>query len=109
MGGYGNNFINNFISFYGREHISLIGNSFVKGGLSLDYELFPKNHIQFIANYANIENDIFETGEWLTLPDYSGYAFGYGLETFLGPVQAQYTWSPETKNSIWLFTLGFWF
>lgn len=109
LGGYGNNFINNFISFFGYEHISLIGNSFVKGGLTLNYEIFKKNHILFTANYANVENDIFETGEWLTAPDYSGYAIGYGLETFLGPIEARYTWSPETNSSIWLFNIGFWF
>lgn len=109
LGGYGNNFINNFIPFYGREHLSLIGNSFVKGGIALDYEIFPKNHIQLAANYANVDNDIFETGEWFTSPDYSGYAIGYGLETFLGPIEAKYTYSPDTNNSIWLFNLGFWF
>src|SRR5690606_35467976 len=54
LGGYGNNFINNFISFYGYDHVSLTGDSFVKGALSLDYELFKKHHITATANYANI-------------------------------------------------------
>lgn len=108
LGGYGNNFINNFISFYGYDYITLMGDSFVKGRLSLDYELFKKNHIIMAANYANIGYGLFQSGEWFNSP-YSGYALGYGLETFLGPVEAIYTYSPELGESIWLFNLGFWF
>jgi NTE family protein len=109
LGGYGNNFINNFISFYGYDNISLVGNSFVKANFELDYELFKKHHITIDANFANIEDNIFESGEWITTPDYSGYALGYGIETFLGPIEAKYSWSPENKQSIWLFNIGFWF
>ncbi len=108
LGGYGNNFINNFISFYGYDYLTLTGDSFVKGTISLDYELFKKNHITFAANYANIGYGLFESGEWFNSP-YSGYALGYGLETFLGPIEAKYTYSPELGKSIWLFNLGFWF
>ena len=109
LGGYGNNFINNFISFYGYEYVSLTGDSFVKATLSLDYELFKKHHITAAANYSNIGYGLFETGNWFSTPDYSGYALGYGLETFLGPLEVKYTYSPERKRSIWLFNLGFWF
>jgi NTE family protein len=62
-----------------------------------------------MANYANIENGIFENGEWFSAPDYSGYALGYAIETFLGPIQAQYSWSPEAKQGYWFFNIGFWF
>lgn len=109
LGGYGNNFINNFISFYGYDHVSLTGDSFVKGTLSLDYELFKKHHITVSANYANIGYGLFESGQWFSSPDYSGYAFGYGIETFLGPLQVKYTYSPEHRKRIWFFNLGFWF
>ncbi len=109
LGGYGNNFINNFISFYGYDYLSVLGNSFVKTTLSLDYEIFKKNHIILAANFANVENNIFDTGEWFTPPTYSGYALGYSIETFLGPLEAKYTYSPELKKSIWFFNLGFWF
>jgi len=109
LGGYGNNFINNFVSFYGYDYLALLGNSFVKGTLSFDYEIFKKNHITFAANYANVEDNIFDSGEWITSPDFSGYALGYSIETFLGPVEARYSYSPELKSSIWFFNLGFWF
>ncbi len=109
LGGYGNNFINNFVPFFGYDYISLTGNSFVKGAVVLDYEIFRKNHLTFVANYANIEDGIFKSGEWITAPDYSGYALGYAIETFLGPVQAQYSWSPEASQGFWFFNIGFWF
>ena len=109
LGGYGNNFINNFVAFYGYDFISLTGNSFVKGSINIDYEFAKKHHINMAANYANVGDDIFEESEWFKAPDYSGYALGYGFESFLGPIELNYTWSPETKKSQWFFNLGFWF
>jgi NTE family protein len=109
LGGYGNNFINNFYSFYGYDYFELSGDSFLKATVTLDYEIFKKHHILFAANYANIEDGIFESGEWLSSPDFSGYAIGYSLETFLGPLEGKYTYSPDTGNGYWFFNLGFWF
>lgn len=109
LGGYGNDFINNFIPFLGYDFITLTGDSFVKAYAAADYEIFDKNHITIEANWANVDNGIFETGEWFTLPDYRGYGFGYGIETFLGPIQAKYSYSPEQRKGIWYFNVGFWF
>ena len=109
LGGYGNNFINNFIPFLGYDFITLTGNSFVKAYLSADYEIFSKNHITLEGNWANIGDDLFESGAYFSLPDYRGYALGYGLETFLGPIQAKFSYSPEQKESVWYFNIGFWF
>ncbi len=111
LGGYARNFINNFDSFYGYDYLSLGGRGFTKATFNLDYEVFPKNHITLSANYANIQDDLFSSTDidWFSLPQYSGYALGYGIETFLGPVEAKYSWSPEVKKSYWFFNLGFWF
>ena len=109
LGGYGNNFINNFIPFLGYEYISITGNSYMKVHVKADYEILNKNHITLEANWANIGNDIFESGEYFTLPDYRGYALGYGIETFLGPIQAKFSYSPEQRKSVWYFNMGFWF
>ena len=109
LGGYANNFINNFYSFYGYDYLELSGDSFVKATFTLDCEIFKKHHILLAANYANIEDRIFDTGEWFSSPDFSGYAIGYSLETFLGPLEAKYTYSPDTGNAYWFFNLGFWF
>ncbi|MEZ4855180.1 MAG: patatin-like phospholipase family protein [Gelidibacter sp.] len=109
LGGYGHNFINNFSSFYGYDYVSLVGNSFVKSTFTLDYEIFKKHHINVAANFANIEDNLFENGGWIKKVDYNGYAIGYAFETFLGPIEAKYTFSPEVKKSIWFFNVGFWF
>jgi NTE family protein len=109
LGGYGNNLINNFIPFVGYDFISLTGNSYIKGSAVMDFEIFRKHHFTVEGNWANVEDNIFETGNWFSLPDYRGYGLGYGLETFIGPIQVKYSYSPEQKESNWFFTLGFWF
>ncbi|GAA4889935.1 patatin-like phospholipase family protein [Flaviramulus aquimarinus] len=109
LGGYGNNLINNFIPFLGYDFISLTGNSYVKASITADYEVFKKHHITLEGNWANIDNNIFDSGEWFSLPDYRGYALGYAIDTFLGPIQAKYSYSPEQKESTWFFNIGFWF
>ncbi len=109
LGGYGNNLINNFVPFVGYDFISLTGNSYVKAAFIADYEVLKKHHITLEGNWANIDNNIFESGEWFTLPDYRGYALGYGIETFLGPIQAKYSYSPELKDGTMFFNIGFWF
>ncbi|WP_256867422.1 patatin-like phospholipase family protein [Winogradskyella forsetii] len=109
IGGYGANFINSFYSFYGYDYLALTGDSFVKATFTLDYELFKKHHILLAANIANIDDGLFETGQFFSSPNYSGYAIGYSLETFLGPLEGKYTYSPDTGNSYWFFNLGFWF
>lgn len=109
FGGYGANFLNNFYSFYGYDFISIIGNSFVKSTFTLDYEFHKGHHILGAANYANIDDSLFETGEFISSPDYTGYALGYSLETFIGPLEGKFSYSPETGTSFWYFNLGFWF
>lgn len=109
LGGYGNNLINNFIPFLGYDFISLTGNSYVKASAIADFEAFKNHHITFEGNWANVDNDIFDSGEWFTLPDYRGYALGYAIETFLGPIQAKYSYSPEQGEGSWFFNIGFWF
>ena len=109
LGGYGNNLINNFIPFIGHDFISLTGNSYVKASFSADYEIFKKHHITLEGNWANIDDDIFDSGEWFSLPDNRGYGLGYAMETLIGPLQVKYSYAPELGQSIWFFNLGFWF
>jgi NTE family protein len=109
LGGYGNNFINNFVPFYGYDFITISGDSYIKALIELDYEIFRKNHIIASANFANVENQLYSSGNWLSSPDYTGYALGYSLETLIGPVELKYSYSPEIKKNQWFFSLGFWF
>jgi len=109
LGGYGNDFINNITSFYGYDYMSIIGSGFVKGVVDIDYEMFKNQHLIFSANFANVGDDIFDNGEWFSTPEYSGYAIGCSTETFLGPIEVKYSWSPETSDGNWFFNIGFWF
>jgi len=109
LGGFGNDFVNNFTPFFGYDFLSLPGNSYVKGIGSLDYRFAPKHHFLFAANYANVEDDLFRTGDWFEEPSFSGYGLGYGFESFLGPIQIYYSWSPEISESHVFFSVGYWF
>lgn len=109
LGGYGNNYVNNIKPFYGYDFLDIAGDSYVKALFNIDYEFLPKNHLNFAGNFSNIGDGLFETNDWLDSPEYTGYAVGYGLETFIGPVEVKYTWSPDTGRNEWFFSLGFWF
>ncbi|MEH6408163.1 MAG: patatin-like phospholipase family protein [Leeuwenhoekiella sp.] len=109
LGGWGNNPLNNMVPFYGYDFISTGGDGFVKSTLTFDYNFHRKNHVNLGVNVANIDNKIFSTGNWFTAPDYTGYFLGYGLETFIGPLQSKIAYSPELKEATWYFSLGFWF
>ena len=109
LGGYGNKTINNFRPFYGYDFFSLAANSYIKGMIEIDYNFYTQNHLILSANYANVDNEILSSGEWFTSPDFSGYAIGYGCKTLFGPIDIKYSYSPETGDSNWYFSLGYWF
>ncbi|NRT12263.1 patatin-like phospholipase family protein [Flavobacterium sp. 14A] len=109
LGGYGYKPVNNFKHFYGYDFLSIAGDSYIKTAVTLDYKLFKNNHINFTANYANLGNKIFESTNWISLPQYSGYALGYGLETVIGPIEIKHSWSPEESKGYTWFSVGFMF
>ena len=109
LGGYGNHFTLNYKPFYGYDFLSLVGDGYVKADFDMHYE-FYKNHILTAsASFANVDDGLFKDSDWLSLPDYSGYALGYGVKTFLGPMQVKGSWSPEIKKAQWFVSLGYWF
>ena len=107
LGGYGYNMINNFRHFYGYDFLSIAGNSYIKSTGTVDYEFYKNNHFNFSANFANIGDKLFENVEWISIPKYSGYAVGYGLETIIGPVEIKHSWSPENSTGYTWFSIGF--
>ena len=109
LGGYGYNPLNNFKYLYGYDYLSLAANSYIKSTGTVDYEFYKKNHVNFSANFANIGDRIFETVDWISIPKYSGYAVGYGLETVIGPIEIKYSWSPEKPKGFTWFSIGFLF
>lgn len=109
LGGYGYTSVHTFRHFYGYDFLSISGNSFLKGTATLDYEFLRKNHVNITANYANMGSDLYEDVKLLSLPKYTGYAVGYGMETIIGPLEIKHSWSPETGKHYTWFSVGFWF
>ncbi|MCG9792009.1 patatin-like phospholipase family protein [Flavobacterium algicola] len=108
LGGYGFNPINNFKPFYGYDFLSIAGNSYIKTMGNIDYEFYKNNHFNFSANFANVGNKIFENiNDWVSVPKYSGYAVGYGLETIIGPIEIKHTWTPDNSDGYTWISVGF--
>ncbi|MCD6544890.1 MAG: patatin-like phospholipase family protein [Flavobacteriaceae bacterium] len=108
LGGYNENFINTFESFYGYDIAELNSPSFLKSAIILRYELFKNNYVSFIGNYGRLNSDLWNGGS-IFEDTVSGYAFGYTWDTFIGPIELKYSWSPDTVEHYWYFNLGFWF
>ncbi|NDI99591.1 patatin [Flavobacterium sp. LaA7.5] len=109
LGGYGYNMINNFRHFYGYDFISISGNSYIKGVATLDWEFIRKNHLNVTANFANVGQNLLDEGNILSLPQYTGYAVGYGMESIIGPLELKHSWSPDTNRHYTWISIGFWF
>ncbi len=108
LGGNNENFVNSFVPLYGFSVGELSDNAFLKSALTVQYELFEKNYVSFTGNFARVDNDLFNSGAIFDNTK-SGFAVGYGLDSFIGPIEIKYTWSPDTKQNIWFFNVGFWF
>jgi NTE family protein len=109
LGGFGFASVNNIKPFLGYDFLQLSGDSYIKGSATLDCVVLKKHHINFTANYTNIGTNIFEDDTWISRPQYSGYSFGYGIESLIGPIEIKHSWSPETHKHYTWFTVGFYF
>lgn len=108
LGGYNQNYINTFVSFYGYDFAELSNNTFLKSEFNFRYAFTGKHYASFIANYGRLENNVFKDLD-LFKDIKSGYALGYSYDTFIGPIELKYSWSPDNNENYWLFNLGFWF
>jgi len=107
VGGYGFKETNNIMSLYGYDALSIRGDTFLKSTFTLDYEVIKDGHINIAANIANVGDRLFSSKEWIDRIDYTGYAIGLGLETFIGPVEIKYSFSPEIDEGEWHVSAGF--
>ncbi|TVZ56590.1 NTE family protein [Lutibacter sp. Hel_I_33_5] len=108
LGGYNQNYVNSFVPFYGYDFGELSNSTFIKSEFNIRYQ-FAKNHyFSFIANYARLDSNVFRDAD-IFKDIKSGYAFGYSVNTFIGPIELKYTLSPDHKKNYVLFNLGFWF
>ena len=108
LGGYNQNYINTFVSFYGYDFAELSNDSFVKSEFNLRYQFADNHYASFIANYGRLDGNVFKNID-VFKDVLSGYALGYSYNTFIGPLELKYSWSPDNNQGSWLFNLGFWF
>ena len=108
LGGYNQNYVNTFVTLYGYDFAELSNNSFLKTEFNLRYEFADKHYASFIANYARLEDNVFRDLD--VFKDIkSGYALGYSYDTFMGPLEIKYSWSPDNNQNYVLFNFGYWF
>ena len=92
---------------YGYDFAQVSGRSYLKSEFHVRYRLTNNGFASFIANYARVDDHVFSNLNALFKDVLSGYAFGYGLDTVVGPIELKYSWSPENRKKYWLFNLGF--
>jgi len=111
LGGYGQNFINNFVPFYGYSFSGLEANSFLKTTSSLRYRFYKKNYLSYTTNYAMVSDDIIDFIKYTSFFKNAkyGHAVGLSSDTFIGPIELKYSWSAENKFDAIYFSVGFWF
>lgn len=108
LGGNNDNFINTFVPFYGYGVGDLNDVGYLRTALTLRYNVYKKHYANITGNYTRLSDNLWNGGD-IFENTLSGYAVGYGYDSFIGPIQVQYAWSPNTKNNFWYFNLGFWF
>jgi len=108
LGGYNKNFINNFTPFYGYDVADINNFAFMKISFNLQYEIYKKNYLSFTANVADISNELLFDGS-LFNEFKTGYAFGYGMDSILGPIEFKYAGTLDNDKDYWLLNVGFWF
>ncbi len=107
LGGYGFTPTNNLISLYGYDALDLRGDTYLKSNVDIDLRFARNNHFVLSGNIANVGDELLEKGKWLNGIRNYGIALGYGLETFLGPIEVKYAYSPEVGEDIWYVSAGF--
>lgn len=108
LGGYGENFINTFVPFFGYDLADLSDRTFLKSSLKLRQEIYAKTFLMFTTNAARVEKNVLKDSDIFKNTKY-GFALGYGMDTFLGPLEVNFSWSPKTSHNHWYFNIGYWF
>ncbi len=110
LGNYGYREFLNLKPFYGYDIYQRFDNSYLKTLGTIQFEFYKKNFLNVSYNLGIIGNDIFSaTKNWITKPNMTGIAIGYGLDSFLGPIEFKYSWSPEIKQNFLWFNVGYTF
>lgn len=109
LGGYGNAPLLHYQPFVGLTQQYAGGDSFIKGVIEFDYAFSARQHGRLVLHTGIIDDDIFSTKNWAKEPDYFGMALTYGLESFLGPLAATASYSPQFGRMVYYVNLGWQF
>ncbi len=108
LGGFGENYINTFVPFYGYQFSSFTTDGYLLSTLKTRVEIFKKNYLLGRVDAARLGNDFINGGD-LFADTKLGYGGGYGIESIIGPLEINYAYSPDVKENYWYFVVGFWF
>ena len=97
----------NLVPLYGYKDLNLRGDTFLKATITFNYNFYKKIYFTTSANIANVGDNLFDDNKWIDAIDYSGYAVGLGWDTFLGPIETKYSYSPEIEKSAWYVSVGY--
>ena len=108
LGGYGENMINNHVPFFGYDYGDLENDAYLKTAWEFRWEFAQKHAFACISNFAMVGSDL--SGASIPFESIkSGYALAYRYRSLVGPLALVRSWSPDTGNQQWYFSLGFWF
>ncbi|NVK28769.1 MAG: patatin-like phospholipase family protein [Flavobacteriia bacterium] len=121
-GGYGQNYINNNIKFYGYHFSSFTlsytsadrqtffyGNHSLMERIEFQYELFKNQFILAGVNGAYVVQDVTKPfDEHVAIP-LGGFAFEYGMNSIIGPISVSAHKSTERNDWQFYLNVGFWF
>lgn len=109
LGGYGGRMPGTLKQFIGNDHLEMAGDAYIYALGKVDFHPWDEHHFQLFYNQANVEDSLYEGGDYFSELDLVGYGVGYGYESFIGPMQIIYSYSPISNASQWYFSVGYWF
>lgn len=107
LGGFVEQNFMNYSRFYGLPFIHAGGDNLALAGGKIQARVLRNHYLSGFMNGANLTDDFDQLK--LLKYNYTGYGLGYGYDSPLGPVIGLWTYSPNTKTSIFNVSLGFWF
>ncbi len=122
LGGYGQNYINNNMKFYGyrfssgfvgyesldRSNVVFASHSIIPR-IDLQYRLFKKSFIVVGANGAWMFDHLEDPLNPESTALIGGFAFEYGMNTLVGPVSVSASKPTEFNDWLYYLNVGFWF
>lgn len=122
LGGYGKNYINNNIRFYGSYlsqgmlgYRTISEDNFIFGEftavprIDLQYELFENHFVLLGGNVAYLSNEVEDPFNPASASLLGGFAVEYGINTIVGPISVAVHKSTNHSQWIGYLNIGYWF